>query len=115
MAGKFRVGLTSDHAGSSGPFNPADIGLDVLAGHPEIEWENPFRRELTHFHRCITGDGRCRTPVVDARQDVALIIDIVQRYLAAGGLRRGRSAKGGTRCVCTSVQCYSPFVSHFMP
>ena len=51
--------------------------------HPEIEWENPFRRELTHFHRCITGDGRCRTPVVDARQDVALIIDIVQRYLAA--------------------------------
>jgi len=39
VAGKFRVGLTSDHAGSSGPFNPADIGLDVLAGHPEIEWE----------------------------------------------------------------------------
>jgi phosphoglycerate dehydrogenase-like enzyme len=39
VAGKFRVGLTSDHAGSSGAFNPADIGLDVLAGHAEIEWE----------------------------------------------------------------------------
>ena len=51
--------------------------------HPEIEWENPFRRELAHFHRCITGGDKCRTPVVDARQDVALIIDIVQRYLAA--------------------------------
>ena len=51
--------------------------------HPEIEWENPFRRELTHFHRCITDGDKCRTPVVDARQDVALIIDIVQRYLAA--------------------------------
>lgn len=51
--------------------------------HPEIDWENPFRRELTHFHSCITGGRTCRTPVEDARQDVALIIDIVRRYLAA--------------------------------
>ena len=50
---------------------------------PEVEWENPFRRELSHFHSCITGGGgECRTPVEDARQDVALVIDIVRRYLA---------------------------------
>jgi len=36
---KFRLGLTSDHGGSSGTFDPADIGLDILKGHPDIDWE----------------------------------------------------------------------------
>jgi predicted dehydrogenase len=54
----------------------------AFSTHPEIEWENPFRRELAHFHSCITEGVKCRTPVEDARQDVALIIDIVRRYLA---------------------------------
>ena len=39
MPEKFRLGLTSDHGGSSGTFDPADIGLDILEGHPDIDWE----------------------------------------------------------------------------
>lgn len=43
-----------------------------------VDWENPFRRELRHFHECITQGTICRTGIEEARQDVALIIDIIQ-------------------------------------
>ncbi len=48
---------------------------------PAIDWESPFVRELRHFHACITQGEPCRTPVEDARHDIALIIDIARAYL----------------------------------
>ena len=49
---------------------------------PAIEWEGAFARELRHFHDCIVNGEPCRTPVASAREDVALIVDIIRRYLA---------------------------------
>lgn len=50
---------------------------------PAIDWESAFRRELRHFHDCIVNDRPCRTPVESARDDIALIIDIIKRYLGS--------------------------------
>jgi predicted dehydrogenase len=47
---------------------------------PAIDWEAAFVRELRHFHDCIVNGASCRTPVESAREDIALIIDIVKRY-----------------------------------
>ena len=47
---------------------------------PAIDWENPFARELRHFHESITNGVPNRTPVADARNDIALIIDIIRSY-----------------------------------
>ncbi len=49
---------------------------------PVLAWEGAFRRELRHFHDCVVNGATCRTPVESAREDVALIIDIVRRYVA---------------------------------
>ena len=48
---------------------------------PAIEWESAFVRELRHFHACITEGIPCRTSVKEARNDIALVIDIVRAYL----------------------------------
>jgi predicted dehydrogenase len=48
---------------------------------PSIEWESAFVRELRHFHSCIVDGVACRTPLTEARRDVALIGDICRRYL----------------------------------
>lgn len=60
-------------------------GLDAegraVTSRPAVEWENPFTRELRHFHACITRGEPCRTPLEEARLDVALIIDIIRAYL----------------------------------
>lgn len=48
---------------------------------PAIAWDSAFVRELRHFHACIVDGVPCRTPLSDAKLDVALIIDIVKRYL----------------------------------
>ena len=47
---------------------------------PAVDWESAFLRELLHFHECITTGVPNRTPLVDARADIKLIIDIVKRY-----------------------------------
>ena len=41
-------------------------------------------RELRHFQACITDGEPCRTPVEDARYDIALIIDITKAYVDEG-------------------------------
>ena len=51
---------------------------------PEMDWENPFRRELRHFHECITEGATPRSPVASARDDIALVIDIVKAYVETG-------------------------------
>lgn len=48
---------------------------------PFVDWEIPFVRELRHFHKCITQGAECRTSLASARYDVALVIDIVKKYL----------------------------------
>ena len=47
---------------------------------PAVAWESAFRRELRHFHACITEGVSCRTSVDAARDDIALIIDIIRAY-----------------------------------
>ena len=51
------------------------------ARHPAVEWENPFVAELRHWHDCIVNGTTCRTPVVDALDDISLIINITQAYV----------------------------------
>jgi predicted dehydrogenase len=48
---------------------------------PSVEWESAFVREMRHFHSCIVDGTTCRTPLEDARRDIALIGDICRRYL----------------------------------
>ena len=54
-------------------------GTTVLK-EPAIVWESAFSREIRHFHACITEGIPCRTSVIDARNDIALIINIVKSY-----------------------------------
>lgn len=49
---------------------------------PALDWETAFKRELRHFHDCVVNGVPCRTSVEAARADIALIIDIVWRYMA---------------------------------
>src|SRR5262249_52060914 len=62
---------------------------------PAVDWESPFSRELRHFHDGITRATPSRTPVADARDDVALIIEIVKAYQRnASAGRSGDEASG---------------------
>ena len=56
---------------------------------PELDRESPFRRELRHFHECITQGVESRSPVASARDDIALIIDITKAYMQGGSVVRG--------------------------
>ena len=47
---------------------------------PAIDWESAFKRELRHFHDCVTNGTPCLTPIEDARLDISLIIDIAKAY-----------------------------------
>lgn len=47
---------------------------------PAVAWESAFRRELRYFHKCITQGAPTRTSVESARDDIALIIDIIKSY-----------------------------------
>lgn len=47
---------------------------------PAVDWESAFVRELRHFRDCIVRGTLCRTSVESARDDVALIIEIIRRY-----------------------------------
>jgi len=56
-----------------------EAGISVRK-EPAIAWESPFTRELRHFYSCIREGAACRTPVTAARDDIALIIDIVRAF-----------------------------------
>jgi predicted dehydrogenase len=47
---------------------------------PAIPWDNAFTNELRHFHACVTQDQACRTPLDEAKHDIALIIDMVKAF-----------------------------------
>ena len=48
---------------------------------PAVEWESAFMQELRHFHACIAEGEPCYTSLESARNDIALIIDIVRCYV----------------------------------
>ncbi len=48
---------------------------------PAVDWESAFTREMRHFYRCVREGAQCRTPLTDARLDVGLIIQMIERYL----------------------------------
>jgi predicted dehydrogenase len=39
------------------------------------EWSASYRRQLVHFHDCVTTGATCRTPPEQAREDIRLLID----------------------------------------
>ena len=55
---------------------------------PAVDWENPFRRELRHFHDSIVNGTPNRSPIKTCRDDVALVIDITKAYLSGGPILR---------------------------
>ena len=57
-----------------------DEAGEAIVHRPAIAWEGPFVRELKHFHACIAEGAKPRTPLEEARYDIALIIDIVKAY-----------------------------------
>ena len=50
------------------------------ASEPVIDWHSAFIQELRHFHDCIANEVQCRTSLESARDDIALIIDIIKCY-----------------------------------
>lgn len=55
---------------------------------PALDWESAFSRELRHFYDCIRNGATCRTPIASARDDIALIIDVIRAYQTGGAIRR---------------------------
>jgi hypothetical protein len=53
---------------------------ETFRAEPALAWESAFRRELRHFHDCITRGTPCHTPVESARDDIALIIEITRAF-----------------------------------
>ena len=54
---------------------------EAITQRPAIAWESAFVRELRHFQTCITENKTPRTPLDEARHDIALVIDIIKAYL----------------------------------
>jgi predicted dehydrogenase len=59
-----------------------DVDGQTYRKEPAIAWDNAFVVELRHFHDCIVNGVACRAPLADARDDVALIIDIMKQFSA---------------------------------
>ena len=55
---------------------------------PAIDWESAFSRELRHFYECVRNGATCRTPVESARDDIALIIDVIKAYQTHAAVAR---------------------------
>jgi len=58
-----------------------DASGEAITQSPAIAWESAFVRELRHFHDCITENKTPRTPLDEARHDIALVIDVIKAYL----------------------------------
>ncbi|MBV7330685.1 Gfo/Idh/MocA family oxidoreductase [Chloroflexi bacterium TSY] len=57
-----------------------DENKTTYCHQPHIDWESAFVRELRHMHDCIVNGTANRTPLEDARLDIALILDIIKAY-----------------------------------
>lgn len=58
-----------------------DDSESTFSTEPALDWESPFRRELRHFHECITRGARLRSPISETGEDIELIIEIVRAHL----------------------------------
>ena len=58
-----------------------DESGSAFSTEPALDWESPFRRELRHFHECITRGVRPRSPIGESAEDIALVIEIVKAHL----------------------------------
>ena len=58
-----------------------DADGTTYSKNPAVEWESAFVSELRHFYACITEGKACYTSLASARNDIALIIDIVRCYV----------------------------------
>ena len=47
-------------------------------------WSEAYRRQLEHFHACVTEGETCRTPAGQGRDDVALLAEIFRTAVRAG-------------------------------
>lgn len=72
-----------------------DSNGTAVEKQPAMAWESPFRREVRHFHECITKGRPCRSTVESAREDIALIIDITRAYIDKGPITRQVRVKKG--------------------
>ena len=57
-----------------------DAAGSAFATEPALHWESPFRRQLRHFHDCITAGRRPRSPIREAGADIDLIVEILEAY-----------------------------------
>jgi hypothetical protein len=46
-------------------------------------YADAYARQLEHFHACATAGAACRTPVAQARRDIALLTDLLHAGAAA--------------------------------
>ena len=58
-----------------------DKSGSTYSTEPALDWESPFRRELRHFHACITRGERPRSPISETGHDIDLIIEIIKAHL----------------------------------
>ena len=65
-----------------------DAEGQTVRKQPAVDWESPFRRELRHFHDCIANGRTPRSPVTSAKDDIALIINIIRAYVDGGPITR---------------------------
>jgi len=67
---------------------PTTVKVWELDGSHAVErrviasYEEAFKRELVHFHDCIANDKQPLTDAHEGRQDIALLIEMVQTYLS---------------------------------
>lgn len=57
-----------------------DNSGSTYSTEPALDWESPFRRELRHFHACITRGDRPRSPISETGDDIELIIEIIKAH-----------------------------------
>jgi len=62
------------------PYDAAPARLDMRCFGPGAE---SYRRQLEHFHACITGGVACRTPAAQGARDVALLTEMYRTAVAA--------------------------------
>ena len=67
-------------------YNPATLrvkrGVDDLTDTVYTPTrEEAFKRELEHFVDCVRGDAEVRTTFAEARDDVALVVDVFETYM----------------------------------
>ena len=57
-----------------------DNSGSTYSTEPALDWESPFRRELRHFHACITRGDRPCSPISETGDDIELIIEIINAH-----------------------------------